>query len=87
MIDPMTKTLELEVAHTKHEHDRFSITITTRDTHVSLSSHPYPHCSGNRSTIDIFSMTPDDILKLGNLIIVEAFKVKGLQEAGNADPV
>lgn len=87
MTDPITKTLELSVRHTSHEKGRYSLSLSITNTHVGLSTHAYPHCPGNRNTIDIFGMTPEDILRLGNLITAEAFKIKGLQEAGNADPI
>ena len=87
MTDPITKLLELTVHHTSHGDGLHSLTINICNAHVSLSSHAYPHCPGNRNRIDIFGITPEDALKLGNLITAEAFKIKGLQEAGNADKV
>ena len=81
MTDPITKTVELKVNHTKHDRGSYSVGITIANTHVSLSSHAYPHCPGNTTTLDIFGLAPEDVLKLGNLITAEAFQIKGLQEA------
>ena len=81
MTDPIIETLELSVRHTKHALGKYSITININNTHISLSSHPYPHRAGNSTDIAIFDMTPEDVLKLGNLITAEAFQIKGLHEA------
>ncbi len=77
--------IELKISHCNHDELEYSLGIEVTNTHVELSSSPYPHCAGNASIINIYRMTPEDILKLGNLITAEAFQVKGLHEAGNAD--
>lgn len=80
-------TTELQVRHTSHSGDRYSIGIDVENVQVSMSSGVWTHKPGNHSTLTIFDLTPEDVMHLGNLIIEQAFRIKGLQEAGNEDKV
>ena len=81
MTDPITETLELSVRHCRHSQGNYSLTINTGNCHVSLNSHAYNHRPGNNRNRSSLGMKPEDVLKLGNLITAEAFRIKGLHEA------
>ena len=53
--------MNLKVSHVEHGDGEFSLCIQLENTHVSLSTAPYPHCLGNTSDIAIFRINPDEI--------------------------
>ena len=83
MTDP--KSPIQAVSHLHHGGNKYSITLDIADVHTAVSTTSYPHCPGSQTDISILGLSPDDVLRLGNFIIEQAFRIKGLQEAGNDD--
>ena len=75
--EPQTQEIpKIEVGHCKHHENDYSLSINVQDRHVGLSAYNWSHRIGYHACLDIYDLTPDDIQRLGELLITEALKIK-----------
>jgi len=75
--EPQTQeTPAIKVSHCKHNKGDFSLRINVENRHVDLTTYNWDHMIGYHASIGIFDLTPDDIQRLGEMLITEALKIK-----------
>lgn len=67
---------EFKVGHYKHSENDYSLSIQVEDRHVLLGVYSWTPKIGYHAHLDIYGLTPDDIQRLGELLITEALKIK-----------
>lgn len=70
--------LKVEVKVTRHTQDNglHCLGLDVADGHVAISSHPYNHRRGSHAGIDIYDLTLDDLVVIGQAIIAETIKIQ-----------